>query len=90
METNANPGGWTSFRPLTSEDKDVFNKALNGLVGVGYEPLLVATQVVAGINYRFFCNAKVVYPNAPYYAAIILIFKPLQGDAHITSIQRVD
>lgn len=83
-------GGWTPFRPLTGDDKAIFDKALNGLCGVGYEPLLVATQVVAGTNYRFFCNAQVVYPNAPHYAAMVQIFNPLNNDPHISSIERLD
>lgn len=90
METSANVGGWSPFRALTIEDKQVFDKAMSGLVGVDYEPLLVSTQVVAGTNYRFFCNAKVVYPSSPNYAAMVQIFKSLQGDITISTIQRLD
>ena len=42
---------------LTDELKDIFNKALEGLTGATYEPIeLVATQVVAGTNYKFLAN----------------------------------
>jgi hypothetical protein len=89
MSTNL-VGGWTPYSiQISPEATAVFKKALNGLVGVDYIPLAVATQVVSGTNYRFFCNAKVVYPDAPNEAAIIQIYQPLQGDPHIVSITRV-
>lgn len=66
---------------------DIFNKTKP--IGVNYTPLAVATQVVSGINYRFFCNAQVVYPEAPNDAVITQIYKPLNGDPHITSITKV-
>lgn len=57
-------------------------------VGVDYVPLAVATQVVSGINYRFFCNAKGVYPGSTNDAAMVQIYQPLDGEVHITSINR--
>jgi hypothetical protein len=50
----------------------------------------VAHQVVSGNNYRFFTNAKGVYPGAVDYAALVEIYAPLQHPAHITSIKKVD
>ncbi len=88
METK--PGGWTPYvTPIPAEDLEVFKKALHGLVGVNYSPLAVAKQVVSGMNYRFFCNAHVVYPGAANEAAIVEIYKPLNGEPHITSISRI-
>lgn len=90
METSL-VGGWTPYStPLSAEAKEVFDSATKGLVGVHYSPLAVATQVVSGINYRFFCNAKGVYPNALNEAVIIQIYQPLKETAHITSIKKVD
>lgn len=57
-------GGWTGVRTPTTEDLTVFNEALQGITGVGYTPIAVQSQVVAGMNYCFFCIATVVYPNA--------------------------
>jgi hypothetical protein len=62
-------GGWSPFNELKAEDKEVFAKGIEGFVGVKYSPLVVATQVVAGQNYAFFCNAEVVYPGAQPYPA---------------------
>ena len=52
------PGGWTPYRPLTAEDRKVFNEAMKGFVGVTYTPNEVSTQVVAGTNYRFKCTSR--------------------------------
>ena len=91
LEANLKPGGWTPYRSdISPEAKTKFDTALNGLSGVTYIPVAVATQVVAGINYSFFCNAKVVYPNAPNEAAMILIYAPLDKPPYIISITPVE
>ena len=42
---------------ITDELKEIFETALNGLLGAKYEPVkLLATQVVNGINYKFLAN----------------------------------
>lgn len=80
-------GSWSIFRTdITEEEKDVFKVAFENFVGVSYEPIAVATQVVQGINYKFFCNAQIVYPNAPNQAAVVVIYAPLEGPAYITDI----
>jgi hypothetical protein len=56
-------GGYGPFEPLDAKTKDIFAKALAGLTGVGYTPLIVATQVVAGTNYLYMCNGHVVAPQ---------------------------
>jgi hypothetical protein len=82
-------GAWTKFRPLTAADKALFAKVKMPL-GVQYEPLAVRTQVVAGMNYDFFCNAKAVTPTADWYQAMVLIFKPLRGDPSFVKATRID
>ena len=90
MGTNL-PGGWTPYSTTLSADaKKVFDSVIKGLIGVKYSPLAVATQVVSGTNYRFFCNAQGGYPGALNDAVIIQIYQPLQGEVHITSIKKVD
>ncbi|MEM9462508.1 MAG: hypothetical protein AAGF11_50635 [Myxococcota bacterium] len=80
-------GGWTPFHALTSKDKEVFDLATHGLVGVEYTPLKVSTQIVAGTNYRFLCNAQVVYPGSHAYRALVFIYAPLEGPPRITDIR---
>ena len=79
LHGNMIAGGWEPY--LTSIDKDaskVFKEALKDLLGVEYTPLAVATQVVSGINYSFFCNAKRV--GSGYNEAVmILIYVDVTG-----------
>jgi hypothetical protein len=82
-------GGWSKFEMLSATDRAVFKETMAGLAGVGYEPLVVRKQVVAGMNYEFFCNARVVYPGTDWYPATVLIYKPLQGNAVIKKISKI-
>jgi hypothetical protein len=87
MTENVNPGGWTAYSTQISDDAKKAFEAVN-LLGVVYTPLAVATQVVAGMNYSFFCNALGVYPGATYEGAMILINSPAGGKPHVVSITR--
>lgn len=85
-----NPGAYSAFRTgITPEEMDVFNSAMGKLIGVNYEPIAVSTQVVEGMNYRFLCNASIAYPNAAAYTVLITIYRPLDGPAHIESIEKI-
>ena len=82
-------GGWTPFScNISNEDKAIFEKAVD-LIGVEYTPVALASQVVEGVNYKFFCNAKGVYPGATNEAVMIEIYAPLNGTPHIVKIQKV-
>lgn len=81
-------GGWTPYHNLTPADKQVFDQAIKGLVGVKYTPQTVSTQVVAGTNYRYKCLASIA-PADVVWEAIVEIFKPLEGDPYVTGILRV-
>lgn len=85
-----NPGEYSTFRTdITSEEMEVFNSSMGKIIGVNYEPIAVSTQVVAGMNYRFLCNAEITYPNAFKYTVLITIYRPLDGPAHIESIEKI-
>ena len=82
-------GGWqvTDSPRMTEEAAGAFEKALEGLVGVSYEPLAcLATQPVSGTNYAIFCRAQVVYPNAEPYYALVYVYENLQGDAELLNV----
>jgi predicted secreted protein len=76
-------GGWTAFAPVDKDSAGVLQEALQGFSGTGYTPLLVAKQLVAGTNYLFVCNARIVYPSAPGYAVVVKVYRPLKGRAEI-------
>lgn len=79
-------GGWeVAYETgMTDELRAIFDKALNELVGVDYEPIaLLGTQVVAGTNYCFLAQATVVYPGAQPYYVLVYIYQDLEGNAQI-------
>ncbi len=79
-------GGWAVAEDaaLTDEQKALFHKALEGLVGVDYEPIaLLGAQVVAGTNYCFLAQAKVVYPDAQPSYMLVYVYEDLEGNARI-------
>ena len=82
-------GGWSvaEENSITEENKVVFDKALEGLVGVDYEPIAyLGSQVVAGTNHCFLCKATVVYPDAEPTLVLIYIYEDLEGNAVIMHI----
>ncbi|MBL4704507.1 MAG: hypothetical protein JKY54_08295 [Flavobacteriales bacterium] len=90
-ETISRVGAFSPYTcTISAEAQSAFKEALDGIIGVTYTPVAVSQQVVAGLNYKFFCNtvASTRYPING--AAIVSIYKPLDGRAHITNIQDVN
>ena len=86
-------GGWmaTESPAVTQEVQEVFDKAMEGFVGVDYQPIAcLGYQIVAGKNHCLLCKAQVVYPNARPYYALMYIYEDLEGNATITNITRLD
>ena len=87
-------GGWTVYSEdptaIPDEVKECFDKALDGLVGCTYDPIaLLATQVVSGTNYCLLCRCTVVTPDAPECFVLMYLYKNLEGECSILSIQDV-
>jgi hypothetical protein len=71
IDTNEPDAAWNlpETIEMTKEVTAVFEKAMDGLTGVGYEPLGYLGEK-DGV-YCVLCRATVVYPNAkPYYALV--------------------
>ena len=86
-------GGWSNSADpaVTDEQRAVFDKALKGLLGVNYEPVAyLGSQIVAGTNHCFLCQAKAVVPDAEPYYVLIYIYEDLSGDAQIMNIADFD
>ncbi len=82
-------GGWREAEDgtITDELREIFDKATETLTGVNYVPKkLIATQLVAGMNYKFLCDATVVYPGAKAHEAVLIIYKDLKGNASVIEI----
>ncbi|ADV43795.1 protease inhibitor I42 family protein [Bacteroides helcogenes] len=78
-------GGWGEYEPLTDEEKSIFQTCMT-LKGVDYTPMLVAKQLVAGYNYRYFCMTKSVTREPKFGFAKVTIYAPLKGEPVLESI----
>ena len=86
-------GGWTpAADPAgTEERKALFDKGLEGLLGVNYLPVAyLGSQIVAGTNHAFLCQTTVVYPGAQPEYAIVYLYEDLQGNVSILNIADFD
>lgn len=88
-------GGWTraGSPELSGEALEIFEKAMNDYGSSEYEGVaLLATQVVAGMNYRFLgvktvdCGTCVTEKTY----CVITVYKDLQGNARVTDIIDTD
>lgn len=86
-------GGWqaTTDTAIDEDAQAAFDAAMEGLLGVEYEPIdLLATQVVAGTNYCFLCRSTIVVPDAVPGYAFVYVYKDLSGKAEILDIQDIE
>lgn len=88
-------GGWKDETELpnmlSQEDNAVFEKAMEGLVGVGYTPVAtLATQVVAGTNYAFLAVGTTVTAEPVSHLYIVKVYNDLQGNAQVSNICGLD
>ena len=86
-------GGWTvaDDTGVGKMEKELFDRAMEGLTGVCYEPIAyLGHQTVAGQNHCFLCKATVVYPDAVPTLALVYIYEALDGHAEILHIADLD
>lgn len=83
-------GGYTADRELDADDLAVFEAVMAEVDGADYAPELVATQVVAGINYRFTATATPATPDSEPYTVYVYIYQPLDGPPELTEIVTAD
>ena len=89
-------GGWTPAKDpaVTEELQALFQKGTETLTGVGYIPVIyLGSQIVAGTNHAFLCQAVTAYPGtletAPAFA-IVYLYEDLSGSVSILSIADFD
>lgn len=94
-------GGFTDQREMDEVEMAMFRKATENEGHIVYTPLSVSTQVVAGINYMFWCRfedtsdempEEEIKPGDRYGYCWVKIFKPLPGcgDPSVTNIEKVN
>ena len=85
-------GGYSEIREPDMDEYQFFREVTDTLKGMSFSPLTVQTQVVAGINYKFYCRySDVTQENNPGHC-YLTIYKPLpgRGDPTITSIEKIN
>lgn len=89
-------GGWTvnteaADTNIPKELLEVFNKATESYTGVGLEPVAyLGSQVVAGANYAFLCNATTVTANPTTELDVVIVYQDTDGNAEITKVTPLD
>lgn len=79
-------GGYTEQREPTEEEMGLFRE-VTGAGDMVLTPLSVATQVVAGLNYRFYCRCE-EEGKEPGHCWVV-IYQPLQGEAKLSKIEKI-
>lgn len=71
---------------LSEEVQIAYDKAMENLMGVSYEPIaLLASQIVSGNNYAILCKATSVTEKPCTKLAVVTIYADLKSNAEITS-----
>ena len=85
-------GGWETLdKHINAELQDIFDKAMQGYVGMNLKPLkLIGTQIVAGRNYRFYCEGSPVVLNPEIKNYYVTVYQDLKGNCSITDVSDVD
>lgn len=86
-------GSWTasSSPEITEELALILEKGLSELVGVSYVPVAyLGSQLVAGTNHCFLCQATVVYPDAQPYYALVYLYQALDGNVSLLEVQPLE
>lgn len=84
-------GAWTEFScDISAQAQAAFDEAIGEIVGVTYSPVAVASQVVKGMNYAFFCNADTATLPHLSSAAMVNINQEPGGPAKVTGIVTIE
>lgn len=76
---------------VSADEQAIFEEALEGLVGVDYEPIAVlATQLVSGTNRAYLCKGTTVTANPTTEWYVVVVYQNLDGEAQLLSIQKID
>lgn len=79
-------GGWAIAEDpaMTDERRAIFDKAIEGIVGVEYKPIAcLGTQVVAGTNYCFLAQSTAVTPDAMQKYVLVYVYADLGGGVQV-------
>ena len=89
-------GGWEvtgSGKPgaLTAESEQALSDALAGVSGVTYMPIvLLGTQVVSGMNYKFLCYGTASENNPATNLYVVTVYQDASGKSELSSSELFD
>lgn len=86
-------GGWMPSEDpaVTEEMQALFDRAMEGLVGVNYAPVAyLGSQLVAGTNHAFLAQATEVYPGAQAGYVLVYLYEDLAGNVDLMNIADLD
>ena len=86
-------GGWEVAEDTAVSDdaKAALEKVQKKLLGASYEPVaLLATQLVAGLNYCILCKVTPVTKNPVPHYALVYVYEDLSGNAELLDIQGLE
>ena len=79
-------GGYTDQREPSDNEMALFRQ-VTASQSTSYTPLSVSTQVVAGLNYKFWCRYEDSASGESGHCWV-LIYKDLQGNATLTGVTK--
>lgn len=85
-------GGWTwpESNALTEENTKLFNEAMEGQIGIAYEPVAyLASQVVNGTNHCYLARITGVSPSRVSEYELIFITEETDGSSYMDSYRDV-
>ena len=86
-------GGWTPSEDptITEELRSLVEQGTAELLGVTYVPVAyLGSQVVAGTNECFLCQATVVAPDTQPSYVLVYLYQDLQGNVTLMNIADFD
>lgn len=87
-------GGYQVHPQVGEQEKAVFDYAMKDRVGMHFEPVAVASQVVNGVNYIFICTGSPVVPNPETELYAVQIYTQFAHSVapkvEIKSIEQID
>jgi hypothetical protein len=93
-EVRVGVGGWSPYGSPSQTELLIFKEALGNDLIIGnavYKPLQVASQLVAGIKYKFKCMVQPTDNFEPLnWEAVVEIFVPLSnGEPHVINVMSI-
>ncbi len=94
-DSSAALGGWTAYTDyvqiIGENEKALFEKAVEGLLGVNYTPVqVIATQTVSGKNYAFLAATETVTGEPKKGFAVVTVYEDTSGNTEVLAVNEID